>query len=459
MPRSVLLGPLLVGLSGLLLGSGAARAQERGDDLVDIRNIGRAGTSTVSGDSGAAVVQNPAGMVRRSQSRLVVGLGVKAKNFDYTSPDPNAPRIIDGAAAASIPTLAYHHANQDGTWVLGVLLWGGRRESSLPTPAFGQPAEDVETLFPHRYGGTKYQEIWRQLAAGFAMRLGESIGLGASVGVRDIKVRDQRRIWAGFAGRDPLLGADRDLDLRFIGQDRFAPSASVGLLYAPLELPLEFAASAEVRQGARFSHSTAQLRSTNSSEFPSVSESGAQAQLERGGSATVRGGLRYLGERFIAEVGIDMVLLRGGSSEEWKVSGLDVVDESTVVGSLTKVRALHSERSHMTARGAIDYEALSGFLWVTGGYGWHSPATGQNARMPSYAQLGGHRLAVGLLAAHEKYTLNIGYSRRLARTRDVRFEQGSDSVVNPFNAGSGSANAGRYRSSSDQLGFALEIGW
>ena len=458
MLRLATLGPLLAGLASLVGGAQTATAQELGDDVLDARNIGRAGTSTVSGDSGIAIVRNPAGMVRRAQSRLLLSVGVEDSDLKYVSNNASSPTLTNRAAPTTLPTLAYHHALSDGKWVLGVILRSGSSESSLPKPAFGQPAADVERLFPHRYGGTSYETSWRQLALGAAVRLGESWGLGLSFGIRDVQVREERHIWAGFAGRDRLLGAERDLALSISGRDRFNPSATLGVLYAPLALPLEFAASAEVQAGANLSSSNVTLRPSNSSEFPRVDGNPAGAETSWSHLATLHGGLRYLGDRILVEGGVDVAMVTSDPEERWTLAGVDIVDESTVVANLATVPTLHSERSRMTIRGALDYEALSGFLWLTAGYAWHSPRTGQNKRMPTYAKLGGHRMALGMLAVHEGYSLSLGYSRRLARTREIS-EEGAALAINPFEAGSGAANQGSYTSTSDQLGFALEVAW
>ncbi len=455
--RLATFGPLLAGLATVVLSSPDSWAQELGDDLLDARNIGRAGASTVSGDSGVQIVRNPAGMVRRAQSRLLLSVGIEDSDLEYASNNASSPTLTNRAAPTTLPTIAYHHGVFDGRFVLGVLLRSGSSHTSLPTPAFGQPPADVDRLFPHRYGGTAYKSTWRQLALGGAIRLGDSWGVGASLGLRDVEVREDRRIWAGFAGRDPVLGAERDLALSIVGRDRVNPSATLGVLYAPIRLPLEFATSAELQAGANLSSSEASLRPTNSSEFPAVSVTTPTAETSQADRATVRGGIRYLGERLFVEGGIDMALVRN-NDDYWTLSGIDILDESTVVASLGNIPTLHSERSRMTVRGAVDYEALAGFLWVTAGYSWHAPSTSEYARMPAYSKLGGHRLALGMLASHEDYSLSVGYSRRLARTRSIG-DRDSVATINPFNAGSGPSNAGSYTSSSDQFGFALEVAW
>ncbi len=448
---------LLGALSSLL--ATTARAQERDEALVDPRNIGRAGTSTVSGDSGVALLLNPAGMVRRGQSRLIVGTSISSNHTSFLASDhPESPRIENHAAPTDLPMLAYHYGGGGGRWVLGALLWGGTSEFSLPAPVFGQPATDIDRLFPHRYGGTAYQSQWRQLALGGAIRLGDSIGVGLTMGLRDIEVLEQRRIWAGFAGRDPLLGADRDLQLSLQGRDRLSPSAVLGVLVAPPELPLEFALAVELQRGARLQGELPNLSTTSSSEFPQVVTNAATAHLHRPNAATVRAGVRYLGRRSFIEAGLDLTHVGDHEREAWLVSGLGVVDQSGVSGALTEIPALGSRRSTIALRGAMDYEAVLGFLWLTLGYAWQSPSTAQNQRMPAYARLGGHRVATGILAVHERYSLTLGYSRRLSRSRTV-LRGNAAPAINPFGAGTAPSNAGTYTSSSDQLGITVEISW
>lgn len=448
------LGSPVIGL-GLLLCSRVVMAQELGDAQLDARNIGRAGASTVSGDSGVALVLNPAGMVRRAQPRVILGLGITESDTAYTSLDATAPVILNRAPPTTLPSLAYHHGSANGRWVLGVLLRSGSASTSLATPAFGQPAQDVEQLFPHRYGGTRAESTWRQLAVGAATRIGDSWGLGLSAGLRDVEVVEERRMWAGFAGRDRLLGAERDLELSIRARDRVNPSASAGLFFAPLSLPLEFAVSLEAQAGPRYTSSQALASTTTSSEFPRIETTDSAAEMNAPHRATARGGVRYLGERVLLEASVEATTIWGGESD-WRVEGLTIIDESTATTDLEGVAALHSERSHAALRGAIDVEVLSGFLWLTSGYAFHTPRTGQNARMPAYAKLGGHRLAVGLLAAHEGYSLSVGYARALRRTRSIDIDSATDAIA-PFDGGSGPSNAGRYESVQDQLGFSLEL--
>ena len=448
---------LLGALSSLLTTN--AHAQQRDASLVDPRNIGRAGTSTVSGDSGVTLLLNPAGMVRRGQSRFIVGTSISSNHTSFLASDhPESPRIENHTAPTNLPMLAYHHGGGAGRWVLGALLWGGTSEVSLPAPSFGQPATDIERLFPHRYGGTAYQSQWRQLALGGAIRLGDSVGLGLTMGLRDVEVSEQRRIWAGFAGRDPLLSADRDLRLTLQGRDRLSPSAVLGVLVAPPELPLEFAVAVELQRGARLQGEFPTLRATSSSEFPQVVANAATARLNRPNTATVRAGVRYLGRRSFVEAGVDLTRVAKHEGETWFVRGLGVVDQSGVSGALTEIPALGRRRSSIALRGAMDYEAVLGFLWLTLGYAWQSPSTAQNWRMPANARLGGHRLATGILAVHEHYSLTMGYSRRLSRSRTV-LRGNAAPVINPFGAKTAASNAGAYTSSSDQLGITVEISW
>jgi hypothetical protein len=355
--------------------------------------------------------------------------------------------------------VAYHRGNYEGTWVLGALYNGGRSTVALPEPAFGQPADDVATLFPHRYAATAWEKSWRRLAFGGALRVGESIGIGASASIAEIELRETRRVWAGFAGRDTLLSAEQDLALELTGKDSYSPGASLGVLIAPPEIPLEFAIAGEFRRGARLRRGPAALQETSPNAFPSATNDRASSSLRLSSQYDLRAGVRYLGDRIFVEVGAELYLVRSDPQRMWSVRGIEVVDQSSLVAPVDEVPALISRRSHMAARAALDYEAVPGFLWLTGGYAFTSPSTSESRRSPAYARLGGHTLAAGLETAYESFTISLGYARRLERSREVADESSAMEVFNPFDAGTASANSGRYQHSSDQLGFAVEMSW
>ncbi|MBL4633311.1 MAG: hypothetical protein JKY56_05540 [Kofleriaceae bacterium] len=437
--------------------SGPALAQSLGQ-TESPKSVARAGTSTVSSDSGAALMHNPGAMIRRSQVRLILSGTILDSDLSYES-DDTSPASINRASPVAAPLLAYHHGNERGTWVLGALFRRGRDEVSQATPAFGQPADDISQLFPHRYGGTHYQSQWRQFAVGGAVRVGDSLGIGLSLSLTQRRLQETRRIWAGFDGRDVLLSPGRDLELSLDASDDFAAGASVGMLFAPLDIPLEFALSGEYKQGANFEGGRARLTPTTASEFPLPSDNGGRASLDFADTLIVRTGLRYLGQRSSLEVGADLLLELGTSADTWSLQNIALTDDSGLNVALDSAHALSSQRDHFALRAAYDYEAVLGFLWLTAGYSYHSAEVSLHKFTPVFAKLGGHTGALGIEAYYDRFTLNFGVARRLARERTLSGAQAGQQVINPFDAGTATLGAGQYTSSATQVGVSLEVTW
>ncbi len=444
----------------VLCAANQSSAQDAVDSISDPRAVGRAGTTTVSGDSGMTLLTNPGGMVRRSGKRLLLSASLADTDLSYeAAASPNSPVILNRAANSATPMIAYHQGNEEGTWVLGALVVVRNSEVSLPTPGFGQPKDDVARLFPHRYGGTRWQRESRRLGVGGAIRIGESVGLGASASLGQVRLRESRRLWGGFAGRDDLLDSDLDLALRLTGQDSYNPGASLGVLVAPPELPLEFALAAEFRRGQEFRSGPLALESTSTNDAPEPIVGQASGSLRLASTYDLRSGIRYLGERFFVEVGAELNYVRSDKARSWSLENVQVVDRSGLRRDLDFVGALVSQRTHMALRGAVDYEALPGFLWLTGGYAYQSPGASKNRQNPGFARLGGHTLAIGVETAFEDFVISLGYARHIERSRSVSAESSAMDVTNPFDSGTAPANAGEYRQSSDQLGLAIELGW
>lgn len=435
----------------------SAQAQSL-DEALSARSIGRAGTATVSGDSGAALLYNPGAMIRRSQPRLVLSGQLFDADLRYEN-SSSSPSSINRAAPVAAPLLAYHHGNERGTWVLGAVLSRGRYEASHATPVFGQPPDDISQLFPHRYGGTYYKGEQQTLALGGALRIGEYLGVGFSLSASQYQQMETRRIWAGFDGRDSLLSPENDLELSLDGKDDFVPGASVGFLIAPPEIPLEFALSGQYISKARLNDSKVDLISTQPVEFPRPDAFQAHGSLLRSSSFTLRAGIRYLAERSSIEVGADLSFQGKISSNDWQLQNLAVTDESGLAKELLSVNSLRSQRNHLALRAAYDYEAILGFLWLTAGYSFTSPAVSADQYTPVYTKLGGHTGAIGIEAYYDRFTLNFGFSRRFARSRSLIAENASQEVVNPFDAGTGPLGVGKYTSSLNRVGVSLELSW
>src|SRR5690606_16564452 len=143
------------------------------------------------------------------------GIALHDHDADFRPPDAaeqNAPTVSDRSPASGAPLLAA--STSIGPVVVGLAaLVDGRLERTMPAPELGQPDADVARLFPHRYGGLDVSYRRRTVVLGAATRVGEWLGLGLSAGGSDLELLERRRIWAGFAGRDPVAQPGRDLDL------------------------------------------------------------------------------------------------------------------------------------------------------------------------------------------------------------------------------------------------------
>lgn len=451
-------GALAAPLAVALLAAAPVHAGGLEGDVASPRAVGRAGASVVSGDSGAALVLNPAGMARREERRAVVAIGVHDREATIAvAGAAGAPTITDRSSPRVAPVLAVHGAL--GPVVLGLAyLEEADFARRLPEPTFGQPADDVARLFPHRYGGSRAHYRRRTLALGAAARANDWLGVGVSLTASRVSAGERRAVWAGFAGRDALGSPERDLELALSGDDAFVPGVAAGVLIAPYTVPVELALSGQLTAPAKLGGEGA-LRATRGAAYPSASTPSAAAELELPSPLVVRAGLRYLGELVVAELGADAYLFPGDDRPEWQLDRLEVTDQTGAIGTLTEVPALLHRRPHLAARAAVDVQVVDGFLWLTAGYAWRGAASSAEARAPAHADLGGHTLAIGLEAIHEGATLSLGYARTLAPASAIGADDTEVSIVNPFDAGSGPAGAARYEGGADQLGLSLELAW
>ena len=444
--------------------AGEARAGGLDLDLFGTRSIGRAGTAVVSGDGGTSILVNPAGLARRTETRAQVGVALHDADSTYETPDAdaeNAPIVRDRAQPVSAPSIGV--ATSLGPVVLGAaVLVAGSLERTLPAPQVGQPAADVERLFPHRYGGLELDFRRRIAVVGAATRVGEWLGVGIAAGAADVTIGERRRLWAGFAGRTPdeeVGAAAWDVDLSLRATDSFVPMAAAGVLVAPPQLPVEMAAAVSWSADA-WPDGDASLIAAGESA-PIIIDTGAGAELRVAGPTVLRTGLRYLGERFIAELAGDLVWHReAGKLPVWRLHDLAVEDvQSGRVDQIERVPSLAAVRDHAVVRGAVDVEAVPGLLWVTAGYAFSTAATARARVSPAFGDTGGHTLALGVEATWNLVTFTLGYARLIAATRTVGADQTAIEVVNPFGAGTAPAAPGRHGRAHDAVGLAIEVAW
>lgn len=451
--------PVRAVVVAVVLAGVASRAEAGGLELgtESPRAIGRAGAQTVSNDSGAALIVNPAAMARRGELRAVVAAGVHDRDAEIEiAGAAGSPAVVDRAGPSLAPTLALHGS-------LGPLILGaGYFEDAdfsrqLPEPTFGQPEDDVARLFPHRYGGSRLFYRRQTAAVGVALRATDWLGVGVALTGSRVELGEERAVWAGFAGRDPLGSPGRDLSLAIRGDDAFVPGASAGVLVAPYQLPLELAIAGSVSAPAEL-HGDAALSRTRGSDFPAPGQS-ADAELRLASPAVVRAGLRYLGASVVAEVGAEMTFFPGPDAPSWRLEGLQVTDQTGATGALSRVPALAHRRRHLSARAAVDVQVVEGFLWLTGGYAWRGAAASDARRAPAFADTGGHTVAAGAEAYYEGVTVSVGYARLLAPAAEVSAADTAVEIANPFDAGTGPAAPGRYETAGDQIGLSVEIAW
>ena len=432
-------------------------------DLVGARAIGRAGTNTVSGDGGVALVVNPAGLARSTSLRVQLGVSLHDDDASYRPPDAdvaNSPTVADRGAPALAPSVAVKGAL--GPVVLGAgVLELGHLDRLLPSPAFGQQDADVDRLFPHRYGGLELRYRRRVAVVGAAMRVAEWLGVGVSLGASDVEIGERRRIWAGFAGRDELAFPTRDLDLTLSARDRLVPFAAAGVLVAPPSLPIELGVAASWSADAYLGGDVA-LGRTADREFPEpFAEGGAPAaRLRLGVPAAVRAGARYLGDRFLVEIGADLTWFSdGGKVPTWRTDGMAVRDETGETDPVGEVPSLVALRDHTAVRGALDVEVVSGLLWLSAGYARSSAATGRSHLSAVFGDISAHTLSVGAEGTWNQITFALGVARRMSPSVELAAEDSDVLVENPFDAGTASAGAGRHKRAHDAVGLTMEIAW
>ncbi|HEX7836553.1 MAG TPA: hypothetical protein VF469_03770, partial [Kofleriaceae bacterium] len=159
--------------------------------------------------------------------------------------------------------------------------------------------------------------------------------------------------------------------------------------------------------------------------------------------------------RVIAELDGDLWIAASGSeSTAWDVRGVTVVAPSQASVDLRRVPSRIAQHTHAALRAAVDVELIPGFLWATGGYAFSTRATPASRMSPTFGDLGGHTLALGLETMSGGVTITLGWSRMwspLTRApSDLRYD-------NPFAIPRDRpVPAGSYDGTLDQVGVLVE---
>ncbi|MGE0549426.1 MAG: hypothetical protein AB7O24_13370 [Kofleriaceae bacterium] len=413
------------------------------------RAISHAGASAVGDDGAGALLVNPAATARRDGTRIQLGVSLIEDATWWQSVAPGAPQSRDQAGTSVAPTAAV--VGSVGSWIIG----GGVMTSAVSERAYRDPVptnQNTEALFDYRYSGIAGSLRRDAVVVGVSRRFGDSLALGASLGASRVAVGETRRIWAGFAGVARAGDETRDVQLELAGDRWFVPSAVIGVLFAPLDTPLELGASVGWSAGARIRGDVA-ASDTNGSTTVVTNNPNASLLVRQ--PVAVRAGARYAGEAFSVELGGDVWLASDAASEAtWQIRGITAVDPSTVTAAVTAVPSRLSTRTHGAIRAAVDVELIAGFLWASGGYAYTVGATSQGRLSTSLGDLGGHTIALGLEGNAGGFSLALGWSRTFAIAR-----RGGQllRLDNPFGAGDAAVPAGRFDGAVDQLGILIDI--
>ncbi|CAN5378684.1 hypothetical protein BH11MYX1_BH11MYX1_26100 [soil metagenome] len=429
-------------------------APARADGLViagaSPRAIGRAGVGTVSDDGGGALLLDPAVLARRATTRAQLGIAFADDSVEWLH-SPSSPVARDQSGSSAVPMIAVEGAW--GEWILGAAaLTSAVSERALRNPG-NVDAGAYGTLFEYRYAGIAGGLRRDTVTIGAARRIGDSLAVGISIAGSRVSVNETRGVWAGFVDRKDVLGdPQHDVAVALDAEETLSPSAVAGLLVAPPDTHLELAASIG---WARTAHVAGTVEAHGIGTGARVQTSSPSVTMDLAEPVTVRTGVRWLADRWVAEANADLwIFPESAETATWKITGLQIIDQSSFGVPLTQLSSRISERTHGALRSAVDLELIEGFLWATVGYAYTTAGTGRGRRSPTFGELSGHTLGLGLETSAGSFTFNLGWSRTWSTKRP---EQTSVwRLDNPFSGGDGSVSSGTYDASSDLVGLSID---
>jgi len=412
------------------------------------RAIGHAGAAVASDDGGAAVFTCPAAIARRDTRRAqLAGLAIDDEVALIT---PDHPRVKDGGGATLAPAVSA--AGHLGPVVLAVAYATTEAfHRDLPVAGLELPAADVAARFPHRYAGSVASVQRQTVGAAAAIRPTEWLALGVAVTLAQVDLEERRRLWAGFAGRDPLAQPTRDVDVDLTAGDGLVPGGALGALIAPLDAPLEVAVGASWSDDVRADGDAAVRAVAGAAQVAAVAPATA---IRLGSALTANLGVRWLGERYAIEGAATWTAYPTGA-DAWAITGVELVDESGARARLTRLPSRLPRRGHGALAAAVDVEVIPGFAWLALGYRWTTAASALPALSTVGADLGGHTLAAGLELSAGDATITIGVAHQLSRQATARGP--GLALDNPFPGGVAPANLGAHATALDLVGIGLEL--
>lgn len=452
-----------VAAATVVIACAAARPARAGGlerDVLSPRAVGRAGADLVAGDGGAALLVAPAGLARRDDTRAGVGVAIVDGDSSYralAADAPKAPTVTNLAPAASSPLVSV--AGRVGPVVVGaVYLEEADIRRLLPVPSPSVSAADVTRLYPYRYAGTSLRFDRQTVAVGAAARVAPWLGLGVAVTASRVQLAESREIWAGVPGRDTPGDPGRDLALSVSGSDSFVPGAVASALIAPPQLPLEFAVAVSATATAHLD-GTAALTRPRGVEAPTPQLTSPTAALSLPTPIAIRAGVRYLGDRVIAELDGELNLLPGGFDNRWSLGGVAVHDQSGSMAEISAMTPAAQVGGDAAVRASADAEIVPGFVWLTAGYAFESGAGSPDRLSPIAAATSAHIIAGGAEVRWGNVTLTLGYARTLSAAVTVGAEATAVKVITPFGSAGWPAAAGRHDRAADTFAAVAEMAW
>lgn len=448
---------LRLSLAFVVLTSALAWAEAPVDGGRTTRSIGRAGVGTVSDDGGGALLVNPAAIARREAARMQIGV-LFIDDEMYWLRSLSAPAARDQSSSRLLPMLAIEGAI--GDWILGASIGTTAHSERLLRRPGRIPPSEYGNAFEYRYDGLGGSIRRDTIAIGAARRVSDTVAIGIGLAASRVAVSELRRIWIG---NDALVTRDasqvpgnpaHDAEFGMSGVG-FAPTVTAGVLVAPEDSSIELGASASWSGPARASGEV--NGSVIGQGRVDVGSTAARIEVEQ--PLAVHTGARWLAERWIVEVGGDLwILPKRAGAPLWRFDDVHVVD-TTTVGSprevaLTELPSRLSTRTHGALRAALDVEVMPGFLWATTGYAFTTAGTADARLSPTFGDLGGHTLAIGLEASVAGITMTFG----VARTWSVKEPQPVSRwrLDNPFGTGDAEVPDGTYDGSVDVIGLSID---
>ena len=393
-------------------------------------------------------------MARREGERGQLGLAFVDDEVFWAGP-PNAPTVRNQSASDFAPTGAAFASV--GSYVIGLgVMTASVTDRAMRPPSDLRPS-GLGNAFEFRYAGVAGNFQRDTVTLGVARRIGDNVALGVALGASRVTVGETRRLWAGFSGRDVLGDPELDIETVFAGTDWFAPSIVAGVLFASTEAPIELGASVGWMQTVTIRDADTAAFSAGTAMAPRVMIDAPSASLRIRQPVAARAGARYIGERFVAELGGDLWLApNSGSATTWRVTGVRIADRTGVSVPLDRVPSRISMRTHGAIRTSVDAELIGGFLWATAGYAFQTAGVAETRQSPTFADLGGHTFGLGLEGTAGGFTFTLGWSRTWAIARRTATSLALD---NPFATGDRLVPVGTYDGSIDQIGILVDAEW